>query len=280
MFKLKDADFRLNALMLLTHFVRRGYPKHLILKALERTEHLERDNLLNKETLQVKTNAHENKKFYCVTTHNPRNPPIREIITSNWEILGKTKTSRQILESEIIFGLRRNKNLSDNLVRASTSTKTDDDRHSKVIDLRPCKRLTSCRYCPLINTSGYFICKTDNQTYMSKTNINCQTTNVIYLITCSHCGIQYVGQTKNKLLTRFNSHIFYINRNSDTTVARHFNRCPSHKPAMTDGLQISVLSFIRSPPDTKAGQSERDMEEKRWIHRLSSVVPRGLNLLD
>ena len=48
---------------------------------------------------------------------------------------------------------------------------------------------------------------------------------------------------------------------------------------------ISVFSrhyfrFIRSPPDTKPGQTERDTEEKRWIYRLSSVVPRGLNLLD
>ena len=48
----------------------------------------------------------------------------------------------------------------------------------------------------------------------------------------------------------------------------------------TDGLNISFLSFIRSPPDTKAGQTERDMEEKHWIYRLSSVIPKGLNLLD
>ena len=31
---------------------------------------------------------------------------------------------------------------------------------------------------------------------------------------------------------------------------------------------------------TKAGQLERDREEKGWIHRLASVVPKGLNLMD
>ena len=117
-------------------------------------------------------------------------------------------------------------------------------------------------------------------TYQSKININCQTCNCIYLITCSHCGTQYVGQTKNKLLTRFNSHFYDINHNSDPTVARHFNKCPPQNPAKSDGLSISVLSFIRAPPDTKAGQTELDMEEKRGIQRLSSVVLRGLNLLD
>ena len=29
----------------------------------------------------------------------------------------------------------------------------------------------------------------------------------------------------------------------------------------------------------KASQDSRDMEEKRWLHRISSIVPRGLNLL-
>ena len=167
----------------------------------------------------------------------------------------------------------------DHLVQASTSTEPEGETQ-KLSDARPCKRLTSCRYCPRLNTSGSFICHTTKQTLKSKININCQTMNCIYLITCQSCGIQYVGQTKNKLLTRFNSHYYDISHNNDTTVARHFNTCPQSQPAKLEGLHISVLSFIPAPPDTKAGQTERDKEEKRWIHRLSSVVPRGLNLLD
>ena len=275
----KPEDFRLNALMLTTHFIRRGYPKRLVLGALEKTDTLKRDDLLNKETLKKQSDAKGPQKFYCVTTHNPLNPPLRQIITSNWDILEKTKTTRPLLDSEIIFGLRRNKNLSDHLVRATTSTKADDTTE-KLIDVRPCKRPNSCRYCPQLDRSGSFICNTTKQTLKSKTNINCQTMNCIYLITCTSCGIQYVGQTKNKLITRFNSHHYDISHNNDTTVARHFNKCPRHKPAKFEGLKISILSFIHAPPDTKAGQAERDMEEKRWIHRLSSVVPRGLNLLD
>ena len=265
--------------MLSTHFIRRGYPKHLVKGALERTDNLNRDDLLNNETLKKHSDPTDPQKFYCVTTHNPLNPPLRQIVTSNWDILGKTKTTRVILDSEIIPGLCRNKNLSDHLVRASTSTQLDGDT-TKTVDIRPCKRPNSCRYCPRLNRSGSFICSTTKQTLQSKININCQTMNCVYLITCSSCGIQYVDQTKNKLLTRFNSHHFDISPNSDTTVARHFNKCPRPQPAKFEGLHISILSFIRAPPNTKAGQAERDKEEKRWIHRLSSVVPRGLNLLD
>ena len=226
--------------MLITHFIRRGHPKHLVQKALDRADIQNREDLLNKETLKQPINPSMPQKVYCVTTHNPANPPIKEIITSNWDILGKTKTSRLLLESDIVFGLRRNKNLSDHLVRASTSIKQNDE---KLVDTRPCKRPASCRYCPKLNKSGPFICKTTNQSLNSKVNINCQSTNCIYLMTCSHCGIQYVGQTKNKILTRFSSPHFDISHNSDTTVARHFNKCLRHLPAKFDGLSISILSL-------------------------------------
>ena len=43
---------------------------------------------------------------------------------------------------------------------------------------------------------------------------------------------------------------------------------------------IVAYTIVHPPPNSKASQELRDKEEKRWIHRLSSVVPRGLNLLD
>ena len=75
-------------------------------------------------------------------------------------------------------------------------------------------------------------------------------------------AIQYVGQTENNILTRFNSHHYDISHNSDTTIARHFNKCPRHAPAKFECLSISILSFVHALPNTKAGQAETDMEEK------------------
>ena len=275
-------DYVKNAYILAGHFIRRGYPIALVTTALEKAEKLKRSDLLDKQLLESnkpRTLTPEGPKtFYCVTTHNPKNPPIRETITKNWEILGKTKTTRPLLDSKIIFGLRRNKNLSDQLVRASTSQK--DDKRSPLAETRPCNKNENCRYCPLLNTTGKFVCKTNGKTYTNKIQINCHSSNIIYLITCRSCGIQYVGQTKNQLLTRFQSHYFDISHNNDTTVARHFNKCPINNPAKFKGMEISILNFIHAAPNSRAGQELRDMEEKRWIYRLASVVPRGLNLLD
>ena len=280
------SEFKRNAMMLCSHFVRRSYPKHFVLVAYEKSLALDRDELLNKELLKStsldqaprpKPSTNPPDTFYCITTHNPMNPPIREIINTNWEVLQKTKTTRNIFESKIIFGLRRNKNLSDHLVRASTKTNT---QHQTYISTHPCNRSSVCRYCPKTDHSGQTTSKTTGQKFITMVNTNCQSSNIIYLITCKTCGIQYVGQTKYRLLTRFQGHHFDIKNQNGTTVYRHFNKCPSSQPAGFEGLRISILSFIKSPSNSKDGQFERDREEKRWIHRLATVVPKGLNLMD
>ena len=143
--------------MLSTHFIRRGYPKPLIRSSLERANSLDREDLLNKQHLlkshqppSTSTTPQKTQDtFYCITTHNPLNPPIKDVVLKNWEILGKTKTTRTILDAKIVFGRRRNKNLLDQLVSASTSSKPLDDRIENI-----CKRPSSCRYCCRIDTTG------------------------------------------------------------------------------------------------------------------------------
>ena len=107
--------------------------------------------------------------------------------------------------------------------------------------------------------------------------------NLIYLITCNNCGIQYVGQTKNRLLTRFQGHFNDIAHDRDTTVARH-NRCnqtqKKTKPNTRTKFEITILSFIPSPPESVESKIHRDKEEKRWMRRLTTIMPAGLNLID
>ena len=79
---------------------------------------------------------------------------------------------------------------------------------------------------------------------------------------------------------RFQGHYHDMKTKNDTTIARHFNKCQIGNPSLFEGIRISVLSFIRHPSDTTASQRERDSEEKRWMQRLSSIVPEDLNLMD
>ena len=62
-------------------------------------------------------------------------------------------------------------------------------------------------------------------------HITCTTSNIIYLISCRICGIQYIGETKNSLKKRFYGHRSTVKTQKlDTPVGQHFNH-PSH-PAL------------------------------------------------
>ena len=81
-------------------------------------------------------------------------------------------------------------------------------------------------------------------------------------------------------MDRFNNHHFDLAHNSDTTVARHFNNCHPNLSTAWKSLSISVVSFIKSHPDTVKSKTERDTLEKQWMHKLGTIVPKGLNLME
>ena len=71
-------------------------------------------------------------------------------------------------------------------------------------------------------------------------NVNCQSSNLIYVITCNTYGIQYVGQTKNHLLTCFQVHFNDIFEDRNTTVVRQLNRI--YNP-LTDTSETNIAKF-------------------------------------
>ena len=60
-------------------------------------------------------------------------------------------------------------------------------------------------------------------------------------------------------------------------MGRHFNT-PGHNGL--DDLKIYVLNFIRVHPVSTQAAKLRDEIEKKWIYRLRSQVPLGLNPFD
>ena len=54
-------------------------------------------------------------------------------------------------------------------------------------------------------------------------DMDCGTTNVIYLIECNRCGIQYIGKTCQTLRSRFNNHRSKLKQLCDLYLYNHFN---------------------------------------------------------
>ena len=97
------------------------------------------------------------------------------------------------------------------------------------------------------------------------------------MIQCQICKIQYVGQTKNKILQRINQHYSSITNRLDTPIARHMN---SHNYRGNPPIRIYILMLIHEEPDSVEAGLERNKWENYWMATLYSYVPKGLNIKD
>ena len=264
------SDFYVHALHMARDFCSRGYPQLRIWKALENVLHLERDSLL-KPRDNKDTNGTDPIVLYFITEYNPSNPPIRELLELFWPILGRSSSTRPLTNAQIIFGSRRPKNLKDSLMNAKLPPGPD------VVTRDPptCKSGSRCKHCPKIDKSGFIYSNSTKRKFKCLYNGCCQSRNLIYCISCMHCGSQYVGQTKTTLMTRINNHKSTIRTGKDVPVAVHMK---SHDDIVDPKIRIHILQFIKSDPDSLEAKESRDQAERDWMARLNSLVPNGMNL--
>ena len=68
-----------------------------------------------------------------------------------------------------------------------------------------------CKLCFNFHINDSFVSSSTHRTYdtilpPNTTTLNCSSTNCIYLITCTKCKLQYVGETVQTLRNRFSTH--------------------------------------------------------------------------
>ena len=109
-----------------------------------------------------------------------------------------------------------------------------------------------------------------------KSHITCNTKNLIYMIQCNRCSLQYIGETKRRLKDRFNEHRRSVDKTNTkskpTTVAEHFLSHPNH--CHTD-MQLIPLELIHSSRD-----SIRKARESFLIDLARTLEPHGMNRRD
>ena len=83
-----------------------------------------------------------------------------------------------------------------------------------------------CKTCPILKVTDEFSSHTTGHLFQVKFHASGKSSNIVYLITCRRCGLQYVGETSQPLHARINGHRSDImHRRTDVSlVAEHFNR--------------------------------------------------------
>lgn len=130
---------------------------------------------------------------------------------------------------------------------------------------------TKCTLCAThIKETSTITSTTNRKTFKITNNLNCNSKNIIYVITCAKCGLQYVGETGRLAKDRLTDHRSAIRTHKETPIGIHFN-LPGHK--ITDLIFTPIETL-----DSNDTQNRRE-REKFWCQRLDSYFPKGLNNL-
>ncbi len=120
--------------------------------------------------------------------------------------------------------------------------------------------------CKFIDSST--VISAPKSTYNIQQNFTCTSTHLIYCISCSRCGMLYIGETGRQLRTRFGEHRRAVSANdANQPVARHFN---SGSHCISD-IKIQALCPISGSNDS------RKRQEMRLISKFETVHPLGIN---
>ena len=104
--------------------------------------------------------------------------------------------------------------------------------------------------------------------------MNCGMKNVIYLISCKKCGIQYVGETSQALRSRFNNHRNRLKGLCGLYPYQHFN---SNGHTLEDITIMPIEEVVVQPDDNISLACKRLRREEFWYRELCTVYPYGLS---
>jgi hypothetical protein len=131
---------------------------------------------------------------------------------------------------------------------------------------------TKCRVCSMVRPGTHVVSCHNGRRFRVRGTITCRTVNLVYLIECVKCRVQYVGETSRSLADRLNDHLSSIRRELPTPVALHFSQ---RGHSARRHLRITGLeTFVRAVPT-----AVRRMRERNWQDLLQSSFPLGINHL-
>ena len=142
-----------------------------------------------------------------------------------------------------------------------------------------CTRLGRCTYCPMIHKIEHFYSthtRTKHNTINlpDKHRITCELYNLVYLISCTKCKKQYIGETSRQFRKRIYEHIASVKNSNKiiTPVSKHFStHNHSHKH-----MKFSVIQWLGNRNDPEMTIKRRKAENS-FIWNIPTVAPIGIN---
>ena len=165
------------------------------------------------------------------------------------------------------LGFRRGKCLKDFLVRAKVP--------SLVPQSGACTGCHDKRCKTVLNRGSSFSDKNGNTYNIRCGELNCNSTNVVYLITCKACGLQYVGSTWNKFRARYKNY----KSNQKLHKTQSVNQQEFHEHFDLPG-HSGWADFDFKLIDQGDSNNDARLREMFWQYKLDTFLDTGGGLND
>lgn len=262
----KPYFFEKRAENLVEYLIERGHQRNFVEKQIGRVRRMTRE-----EAFRSKQQTRSAKTPFVVTYH-PGLPNISKILRELHPILKSSDRCKKAIKDIPLVAFRKPKSLGDYLVRAKINS-----RGSAENERGTCKCKSSrCEVCRYLEEKDCFVCTHNDRKYSINYSLDCNSSNVVYLITCKRCSVQYVGSTVTKFRIRFNNHKSRIRRHARLNEAQRENDDLLYKHFWSDGhsgLDDMNIQLI----DRVNGEEELRDKEGQWAYKLNTLSPYGLN---
>ena len=206
-----------------------------------------------------------------VVTYHLGLPNIGGLLRELQPVLHSSIRCKDAIKEFPVVSFRKPKSLSEYSVRASFRSGSKD----KVKGTSKCNS-NGCQIYNFLCLERVFRNNKTGKEFSINYDLNCNSRNVIDLITCSKCKIQYVGSTTTAFRTRFNNHKSRVNahvnpssenKKEDDVLYQHFH---SQGHLGLEHMSIQLIDWVK-------GERELRDKEGQWIYKLGTLLPHGLN---
>ena len=248
----------------------RDYKQSIINVAIRKEKHLQRKEALKR----VVKDKSETRRPVLVVTYDPRLPAITTMVNKHWRAMCREDPYlKEVFPKPPLVAYRRQKTTGNYLIRAKLPG-PDTRIKRKLPGMHRClKSGRECAICPWVQEGK--IAKSSSNMYRKEitSHLTCQSSNVVYIITCIKCNLQYVGETDHTLKERFSEHNGYVRtKKVSQTTGAHFN-LPGHS---IDDMRIMAIEKISDRgPQNRGPQYRKEMEKENIAN--FNTYHRGLN---
>ena len=252
--KTEDTDSHLENLK--SKLKSRNYPEDLVDKKISVARKKSRQSL-------IQQNRHDksmkNDKIRLIFTHNRGNPPLHKWVREAKQHLVKDDKAKA-LGDNIQICYRQPQNLK--------SLVTHQRKPCSIENSPGCSKCGRCRVsCPVMVEGEKFTSTNTKKTYKIRQKLNCDSSFIIYLVTCKKCGGQYVGKSQTPFKKGHSNHKQEI-KNKIGGLGHHYggNSCKY------ENLSVQLIDQVEVGDKSTLAE-----KEVYWQNQLRCYVQNGGN---